>query len=440
MLNALNINEGDFENSTNSSSNLLFRTDDLTENPLPRRVFKFLTQNGSETVPKKDIHFKPARIVKGKRWYVTYSYRIPLGLANAGKWEVFKVFEDINRYKTDEYAEALRAAIDKALLRGWSPYQKEINFVEEAKIWTINEGLNFFLQKWAERGLEKTSLVKYQRVVKRFIEWLTKKKAQNIFASQVTKAHVEIYFSETSRANEWSNRTYNNEIDFLNTAFLFLVNEKIIAENPCKGIHQKKSMSKKHRSYDPRTLDKLLTTLKQDDPYLYFAFQCVYYLCVRSEKELKYLRVGNIDPERMQVLLTASGTKSKADRYIPMTKAMLQVFEQRRIFDADPNHYVFGVPHKNKFVPDGEPGPKPFGNGFFSKRFARIRSKLGLSSDWTLYSAKHTRVVHLKTDGASDREIMSLTGHSDFTSYAKYLRDLGMDFDPAKLSAMTRTI
>lgn len=440
MLNALAINDDLFENMPDKSSNLLFRTNEISEDPHPKRVFKFLDPNSSNTVPRKHTHFKPARIVKGRRWYVTYSYRIPAGLPGAGKWEVFKVFEDINRYKTDEYAETLKKAVQKALERGWSPYEDEIRFVEENKIWSINESLLYFLQQWSERGLEPVSFAKYNRVIKRFLAWLNKKKAQNIHAEKIVKAHIELYLKETTAANQWSNRSYNNEIDFLNTAFLFLIEKKIIADNPCKGIHQKKVVSKKHRAYDARTLDKLIQVLKKEDPLLYFAFQCVYYLCIRSDKELKHLKVGNIMPDRMQVLLTAGETKTKSDRYIPMSQAMLDVFEKRGVLDADPSFYVFSVAHKNKFIADGKPGTTPFGLGFLSKRFRKIREKAGLSTDHTLYGAKHTRVVHLKQDGVPDGEIMSLTGHTDFASYSAYLRDLGLNSDPAKLSAATRVI
>lgn len=100
--------------------------------------------------------------------------------------------------------------------------------------------------------------------------------------------------------------------------------------------------------------------------------------------------------------------------------------------------FVFSVPHKNRFVKDANPGSQPFGNGFFSKRFARIRKKLELSSDFTLYGFKHTRIIHLKTDGVQDGDIMNLTGHLNFESYSKYLRDLGLSANPDTINQKTR--
>ena len=59
---------------------------------------------------------------------------------------------------------------------------------------------------------------------------------------------------------------------------------------------------------------------------------------------------------------------------------------------------------------------------------------------FSLYGAKHTRIIHLKNDGATDSDIMSLTGHRDFTAYAKYLRDLGLGADAKKLNLLSRKL
>ena len=397
---------------------------------------------GDKKGTKKFKHYKLPRLVKSAgKLYVTYSFLIPAGHPRAGKWKRYKVYEDINRHKNAYYSEGLLTAVRNALEAGWSPFDHQKKFMEAPeKIWSINQAFLHFLDHWKTRGLAKTTTDKYDRAVKGFLKWMTKYSVQNLPASALSQNHIEKYLQEKKTENAWSNRTYNNEMDFLDTACGFLVKKKIITGNPVEGLHQPKTTSKKHRYYDQKTLDRLVKKMTEQDPYLYFAFQVVYHLCVRSEKELKHLKVGNIFPDRMQVFLTAGETKTNADRYIPMSDEILRIFKERSILEADPDFYVFGVPHRNKWVPDGVPGPEPFGNGFFSKRFAKIRLALKLSSDFTLYGAKHTRVIHLKKDGAKDDEIMSLTGHRDFTSYSTYLRDLGVDANVEKLSAMTRKI
>jgi integrase len=100
----------------------------------------------------------------------------------------------------------------------------------------------------------------------------------------------------------------------------------------------------------------------------------------------------------------------------------------------------FSAPHKNKFLKDGEPGTEPFGKGFFSKRFGYIRKKLKLDPSYTIYGFKHTRVIHLKIDGVPDQDIMALTGHADYVSFAHYLRDLGLTVNPDSINQKTRKL
>jgi integrase len=142
------------------------------------------------------------------------------------------------------------------------------------------------------------------------------------------------------------------------------------------------------------------------------------------------LKVGNILWSQNKIL--AEITKGKSERYVPMDANIKELFLNNKIDQSPSDYYVFGI--------DGKPSKKPFGKGFFSKRFRKIRDAAGLDPNFTIYGFKHSRVIHLKQDGASDSDIMSLTGHKDFAAYAKYLRDLGMDADAAKIDKLSRKI
>src|SRR6476660_4252527 len=92
----------------NNISNLLLCT---TETPDSTRGFSFLNNYSAKSVPKETIKYRNPVIFKGVRWYVEYYYRIPESQRNLygnAKWKRFRVFEDINRNKSDEYAKLLR--------------------------------------------------------------------------------------------------------------------------------------------------------------------------------------------------------------------------------------------------------------------------------------------------------------------------------------------
>jgi len=419
--------------------------------PATMAGFNISSENSVKSVSNKFVLYRPAVIKKDTdRWYVEYYYRIPQELRmfyNGKVWLRKRVFEDINRYQTDEYAELLRDAVNLALDQGYNPFEALTTKVNERafimldnKEMTTQEALEYFNKKWRGRGLAKDTLSRYKYCATLLNDWLIQHGLEKSNVKILKRQHIEACLDEAKANYKWSNRRYNNVMKYMRTIFTFLIKHEIISKNPCNDIDLLKTKTQKHRFYDEQTLSMLIDHIKGSDPYLYFAIQCVYHLCIRSEKELRSFKVKHIIPERKQVLITATGSKTKTDRYIPMTDAMLAIFKERGILDQPREYYVFSVSHKNKFVAKGSPGPTPFGTGFFSKRFSKIRKRLELSSDFTIYGFKHTRVIHLKIDGATDAEIMSLTGHSDYGSFAKYLRDIGTAVDGSRVEGLSRKL
>ncbi|MEO9145070.1 MAG: tyrosine-type recombinase/integrase [Ginsengibacter sp.] len=413
--------------------------------PLPVAGFINLNKTSARVVPNIYNYRKPS-LVKGKKaWYIEYSYRIPVDvryLYNDREWYRFRIKEDINKRKgkeKEEYAQWLLGEITQSLRRGYNPFEKEIAHVEnEADGITLPEeldakdALQLFLDKWSQRGLAKESFSKYVRYVGRLMRWLKSKGMLYGDVRKITVDHIEAFLEQNKNAHKLSNREYNNTYDFIRTAFNFLLKKKLIYESPCAGIDKLKAKSSKHRFFDDENLKTITKALLNTDPYTYMAFQTVYYLCVRSDKELMNLKVGNIYWKENKIYADAEGTKGSAGRWIPMDENIKRIFLEKKINEYPPEYFVFGI--------KGNPSEKPFGSGFFSKRFRKIRNKAGLPGWFTMYGMKHTRVIHLKMDGLADQDIMSLTGHKDFGAYAKYLRDLGLAADPAKINKLSRVI
>lgn len=410
----------------------------ITE-PAPTAGFSFLKTYGDKHGNMGKKYKKPTVHTTGKKWYVEYYYLIPGDLRasyNNKLWLRYKVYEEINRMKTKEYASLLRDAVERALENGYSPFEDQEQEIKQAaagipqkKEWTISQALLFFKQKWEERGLQEESLRKYRYAVDRFIQWLNLAGLQFTPAEEVTSEHIEAELNYYRKENNWGNRMYNNELTLLATAFNYLNTKRIIPYKLTEGIERKKTKSNKHRYYDEKLLPVVKQALLEYDEYLHFAAQCVYGLGVRSEKEIMHMKVGNIYPDRKQILLTADGSKTNA-RYIPITNDLLATFKERGILDMPGEWFVFGKL--------GKPGPDRCGKRWFATQFAEVRKRLGIDSTFTLYGLKHTKVIHMKKDGAKDDEIMSVTGHTDFASYAKYLRDLGIDVDVEAIQKKSR--
>lgn|GEM_PF-1997896 len=416
---------------------------------MPFRFLKNYSDQNSDQVLGKFINWKPPKLYKGKRWWVEYQFRIPEELRHrygGAKWKGFPVFEDINRYKTNEYAELLLKAVTFGLEQGFNPFEYEkkafLEFQQAAnkapdKIWSCIEAFNYFTQEWEHRGLETATLTKLKRAIEVLTVYLTKLNLQHEPVKIITRDHIKSALRQASDEFGWSNRTFNNNKSGLSTVFIFLESEKIVDGNPTEKIEKKKTKSKKHRYYDPEQFDRIREVMKKDDPLTYFATKLIYYLCIRAEKELKHFRVGNIFLDRKQVLIQAEEAKTDADRFIPIPDELIEELTYIRThYPAD--YYVVGKGTRIKNVRDNTPSAKPFPNNMISARFAKIRKKAKLSSDHTPYSFKHTRVIHLKQDGARDSDIMQVTGHTSYQAYAEYLRDLGVDGNPEAINRISR--
>lgn len=416
------------------------------------RPFRFLkidtVQNTVQRLSGKYITYKPPKLHKGKReWYIQYMFRVPdrvKHLHNNKEWEKFRVYEDINRAKTDEYAQALLRAIEIKLQEGFDPFDYEQQTllklqqqIDPVKEWTCTQALNYFMQEWEQKGLEDSYLSKLKRAIEVLTAWLAVRNFQHQPVKTITKKYIELALREASNLNQWSNRTYNNNLTALVTVFAFFKKEKMISENPTADIEKKKSKSKKHTYYDPDRWNLVRDLMKKHDPLLHFAGRLVYYLCIRSEKELKHFKVGNIFIDRKRVLIKAEDAKTDEDRLIPIPDELLdELAAIRQNYPAE--YYVVGKGARIKRVLENCPSPKPFANNMLSARFMKIRKLAGFSSDYTMYGFKHTRIIHLKQDGASDADIMKLTGHNSYAAYAEYLRDLGADGNADAINKISR--
>lgn len=410
--------------------------------PVPVAGFIFEQNKSAKFVPSS-INYRKPRLVKGKSyWYITYTYRVPLSLRHLYKfrWERFKVKQDINRHtgkEKEQYAEWLLEEIRQSLKDGYNPFTAAVEIVlemqeEKPEMVTAENAFKIFLEAWSTRGLEPLSLAKYRKCVNRLADYLHRVNKLYKDIRTINTNDIEAFLVDGRTTYKFSNREYNNTFDFIRTCFNYLVKKSYIEKSPCAGVDKLKVVTQKHRYYDADTLKNVTKALLSTDPYCYLAVQVVYYLCIRSDKELMNLKVGNIKWSENKILLDSSGTKAKSEQYVPMDYNIKELLLSHGI-DKYPAHYfVFGV--------KGIPAEQKFSSGFFSRRFKKARRKAGLPAAFSMYGFKHTRIIHLKQDGLSDADIMSLTRHKDFSAYARYLRDLGLDANPEKINAVSRKL
>lgn len=363
-------------------------------------------------MPRVYSHYRPPKLKKEPhRWYVEYWYRVPEELRSqyTKEWHRFRVFEDINRHKTEDYANQLLKAVKESLEGGYSPFEEERKYFvkpEHAPL-SLNSALDRFMEYCRHKQLRESSIRAYQAVVDMLKVYFLKDNRIYEPVETYTKDDLKKFFA--SYRSQWSNTTINNNITYVRAIFNYFVKEDIIAKSPASALEMLPVKVTKHKYY-PEDIARKLKEAMKVKPELYEFCQFIYYTATRPKSETRLLQVKHILFDRKLLFIPAHISKNKTDDYIPLGDQVLELLESRK--GLPPDYYIFG-------------SAKPRSQNLFAQWYKPFKDKFGLGDDYTLYSWKHTRAIDLAQAGTDPYQIMRLFRHSSLEETIKYLRDLG---------------
>ncbi len=388
------------------------------------------------------------------KYFIYWNHDVPMLL-----WDYYprkrvriKKYDDINRYsgqEREDYAEERRAVWAFALSKlNYNPFEELLASLDEAterkqvsvakieakaekakatkslspeerrKLMPIKDALENFIKSRHARKLAKASLDAYQGLVDWFYEGLQANDYADIKVGELKHIHVTSAMDYIAEEREWSATTINKGYDFLTSLFNWLESEEYIVKNPSKGKFIKLPTHKtKHTWYDRDIKEKVKqAVLAAGDDKVYRAMQFTYWLMIRSKKELRMLKVGDIDQRLKRVRFTAELAKNNNEEYRDYVAEFQQVVDEMKLSEYPAHYFVFGSK-------DGTPGDKMCSHNFFSKRFKVIKDRIELSMDYTIYGFKHTRIVHEMMKGTDGYLISHMARHIDRKSTEDYKRD-----------------
>lgn len=391
------------------------------------------------------INFKLAKIHRGKngsRWFVYYSFLHP----GEFKFKRIIVFEGINYIKDlaekEKFANDLKDAINKKLKDGYSPYQlEEVNEAEQElrnlkkqKVKVIDPFLTDafieFLNQKEDKNRSKQTLQSYRSYIAKFECYLIAGKSADIRLSELNTTFITSLMQWIEQEYKLGATTYNNHINFWVTLINWFekkprqwVKRTDFDFGLDTDLENKKENILKHQYYTASAMERVKLAMSKHPLLLYYA-KFIYYSCMRPD-EIRNLQIENIDLSgRMIKIVGKTG-----NRVIPICDELYQVIEERNINASPMSFYLIGA--------DGLVNKSMHSENFFARVFRdNVRNEAGLSSNFTLYGFKHSRVIHLLQAGYTDSEVMQLTGHRDSSSFDKYKRDLMGNID-SKLKGKT---
>jgi integrase len=380
---------------------------------------RFSDAISAKEVPGKYTTYRPPRLVQAKgRKYIEYYYRVPEPLMRKynKQWMRFRVFENLNVIKTDEYAAALLKAVEKKLSEGHSPFETELAEIENpsAASWSLNYGLDQYLDYCKEKNLRKKSIQTYGIMINLLKDYFIKGNELYKPVTEFTKQDIAGFLKAARKKHGWANMTYNKYLTSLGTIFNWFVREEVIDRSPVK-FEVLPVNNTRHRYYDTKTATAIKKLMIEKDPWMHKFCEFIYYTGIRPKSEARFLQVKHILFDRKLLFVPANISKNKKDDYVPMCDELIELL-QGIVRGKPDSYFIFGRHGCEE---------KNVSQNYFASRYKPYKDKLNLDNDFSLYGWKHSRAIDMANAGATPYDIMKLFRHSSLDMTQKYLRDLG---------------
>lgn len=280
---------------------------------------------------------------------------------------------------------------------------------------TFSEILPQFLAHISIKVREK-SYRSYLGKTKVFSDWLNSHGQSGICISRITNQTIADFFAWLATEKDLDRPTCQQYYHTIRKVFDYAQRCGEVKEIPFDLV----VFPPKKEDMGAQVIDKdharaLLTEIKKHDKQLYVACMMEYYCFTRPGRELRLLKVKDIDTSNWTVKISSEHAKNGHKRIVTVPNQMIAILKDYGIEKADKEHYVFGVTKR--------PGLKPISINMLGYRFRKYRDKLGLPSVYKLYSFKHSGATTLHESGTvSLKSISEHLGHRNLSSTQSYIQ------------------
>ena len=365
-----------------------------------------------------------------KTWFVEYSCRNP----QTEEMKRFRVYNGFAKLKTKEeryaFAEKIINEIKEKFTRGEIPFLgKEVSYNDEllyqniAKRWGNERkgsvGIRTYLSDFL--AIKKVEVIPhsfqtYKSKLRIFCEWVEQTgldKQSICFFEQSSICEFLCYIVEK---HDVSQRTVKKYTQILHGFFDYLLKVKrIIDTNPVHDIPNMGTIKDEAAKPIPDRERQLLSTyMKEHDPQLWLVCQMEYYCAIRPN-ECRQLQIGDIDFDNHIITVPKDISKNRLTESVNIPRQLYDYIYKVLNLDIHPKEFYI-------FSHNGIPGKIMLGMNNFRFRFDRIRDKLNISTQYKLYSFKHTGGVKLVNEGIDTWELQRHFRHKSIDTTERYIR------------------
>jgi len=279
---------------------------------------------------------------------------------------------------------------------------------------TVKDMIPGFLAE-KEVAVQHKSFLPYLNNFRVFKEWLEIKGLADIPMRKISQQNMADFFLYLGSERNLDKPSCEHFLLNLRQLFRYALKRGEVEYLPFDLVVMPKKKPDQGADIIPQDILKpLLLEIKEKDPQLYLACMIQYYCFIRPGKELRLLKVGDIDCIQGTITVRQELAKNKTRQIVTMPQHLIDLCQEYHIDIADKSLFVFG----NKKVI----GNRPCSTNMLRWRFNKFRDQFNLSKSIKFYSFKHTGASNLHMSGISMRELMDQLRHSKLEATSHYLK------------------
>lgn len=294
--------------------------------------------------------------------------------------------------------------------------EKEINYSSN-----LIECLDFWIKKREEAHKNKAigfSALKNNKIlVMHYKSYLETSENPILKIQNITKIHIKEFLDQKAFERNWGKVTYNTYLVDLGTFFNYLIDLRIIKENPCSTVTKKNTRrdSSRFKVFEKNELLKVSDILNSDKHFvgLKLATKLLFKYNIRPI-ELTRLQIKDVQFEKGLLTLPSDKTKNGYEAIFQLDKETITLLKQMTL-NIDTDYFVFGSRNR--------PTKTQVCSEFFGQNWRALRKKYKLPNHLKLYALKHTSNYYDIENGASYEEIRQRNRHSILQVTTLYIKE-----------------
>ncbi|MDQ0964744.1 integrase [Flavobacterium sp. W4I14] len=328
---------------------------------------------------------------------------------------------DGNKKKIAQSAKQIIDELLALLKSGWNPItnlqiEKEINYSSN-----LIECLDFWIKKredaHANKAIGFSALKNNKILVMHYKSYLETSKNPVLKIQNITKVHIKEFLDQKAFERNWGKVTYNTYLVDLGTFFNYLIDMRIIKENPCSNVTKKNTRwdSSRFKVFEKDELLEISKILNSDKHFLGLnvATKLLFKYNIRPI-EITRLQIKDINFEKDLLIIPSNKTKNGNEATFQLDKETKTLLSEMTT-GLNRDYFVFGGWNK--------PTPTQVCSEFFGQNWRALRKKYNLSPHLKLYALKHTSNYYDIENGASYEEIRQRNRHSNLQVTTLYIKE-----------------